>query len=462
MESLGDILRRLPPRTTSAGTGSAGAAEELEPASVCPVCKGMEWVLPRLPVGHPDFGKALPCRCQEQDTQGQRLARLQRYSNLGPLVGITFQDTDPQGRLPDPASQELFRRALEAAQAFAEEPRGWLVLTGPSGSGKTHLAAAIANRCIQRGVPALFVLIPDLLDHLRAAFAPSSDLSYDELFDQVRNTPLLLLDDLGAQASTPWAQEKLYQVLNHRFNAQLPTVVTLAAPLERLDERLRTRLEAPELSRVHSLGWHAAPLFQQIGGMGPEALKLMTFEGFDLRGNGADAQGRASLEAALRAARNFARDPDGWLVLAGEHGCGKTHLAVAIANHRLEQKQPVFFAFVPALLDHLRATFSPESLVTYDQLFEQVKTAPLLILDDLGSESSTPWAEEKLYQIIVHRHNARLPTVITTASAPEGIKPGIGSRLKDPRVAQLIAITAPDYRDQERLRTPRRPTRRHP
>ena len=56
------------------------------------------------------------------------------------------------------------------------------------------------------------------------------------------------------------------------------------------------------------------------------------------------------------------------------------------------------FTFVPDLLDHLRATYSPNSPVQYDQLFEQVKSTPLLILDDLGAETSTPWAKEKLYQ----------------------------------------------------------------
>jgi len=158
---------------------------------------------------------------------------------------------------------------------------------------------------------------------------------------------------------------------------------------------------------------------------------------------------------AFKAARIFARSPEGWLFLTGVHGNGKTHLAMAVAGERLKQGGPVFLAFVPALLDHLRATFSPESRVTYDELFEQVKTAPLLLLDDLGAESSTPWAEDKLYQLIVYRHNLRIPTIITSALDADEIevkKPGIGSRMKDPHVVQEIVITAPDYRDQRRVR----------
>ena len=65
------------------------------------------------------------------------------------------------------------------------------------------------------------------------------------------------------------------------------------------------------------------------------------------------------------------------------------------------------------LMDYLRYTFSPESKVTYDRVFEEVKNAPLLILDDLGTESATPWAQEKLSQLLGHRYVAASPTVVT-------------------------------------------------
>ncbi|NIV30803.1 MAG: ATP-binding protein, partial [Anaerolineae bacterium] len=55
---------------------------------------------------------------------------------------------------------------MAAAQQFAREPSGWLILCGPSGCGKTHLAAAIGNASIEGGRPVFFVVVPDLLDHL--------------------------------------------------------------------------------------------------------------------------------------------------------------------------------------------------------------------------------------------------------------------------------------------------------
>jgi DNA replication protein DnaC len=145
--------------------------------------------------------------------------------------------------------------AYAAARQFAESPDGWLLLKGPYGSGKTHLAVAVALEIMDRyETPVLFMVVPDLLDHLRSTFDPSSGVGYDERFEQVRTAPILVLDDLGTENATPWAREKLYQVFNYRYNERLPIVVTTNAELRpganssktgqsgQIDERIRSRL----------------------------------------------------------------------------------------------------------------------------------------------------------------------------------------------------------------------------
>lgn len=444
MESLKDILKGKPTPTNTSRVDtdiSSGASEE---SSSCPLCRGAGFVYARAPRGHPDFGKALPCQCTRREQERSRLADLERYSNLGPLTRLTFDKLIPRGRRDDPANQERFERVYRAARDFAQESRGWLVLLGPSGCGKTHLAAAIANERLRLGQPALFAVVPDLLDHLRATFSPSSEVSYDELFEKVKKTPLLILDDLGTQSSTPWAKEKLFQILNHRYNSQLPTVVTTNVPLEEMEERLGTRLFDPAISQVYLVEERQEPSLERLDGLELELLRSRTFENFDLRLDLPPLQ-RQNLEQALRLAKGFAESPDGWLSFQGANGCGKTHLAAAIANYRRQAGKPALLVVVAELLDYLRSTFSPESKVTYDELFERVKKAPLLILDDFGKESSTSWAQEKLYQIINYRYNARLATVITTCLALEEIESHISSRMVDPRLATVFNITVPDY-----------------
>lgn len=322
------------------------------------------------------------------------------------------------------------------------------MLTGPSGSGKTHLAAAIANCCLEDNRTVFFIAAPDLLDHLRATFSPNSEMPYDEFFEQVRNTPLLVLDDLGAQSSTPWAREKLDQLLNHRFNNRLPTVIVSILPLEELEERVRTRLETATICRLAPVGRDSPALLTSGWARGFDLQREMTFDNFDWKRRNLPLEQRQNLEAAFRLAHEYARTPEGWLVFQGVNGCGKTHLAAAVVNHRYQNQEPALFIVVPDLLDHLRSTFSPESKQSYDQYFEAVKNTPLLVLDDFGKQTTSPWAKEKLYQLINYRYNARLATMVTTNHSIEEIREiysPIASRFADPKISVLFNITAPNY-----------------
>jgi len=92
--------------------------------------------------------------------------------------------------------------------------------------------------------------------------------------------------------------------------------------------------------------------------------------------------------------------------------------------------------------------FSPTSTVSYDSIFNQVRTAKLLILDDLGTQNATPWAKEKLYQIINYRYESGMPTIITTSEHSKDIDPRILSRMNDKRISRIIPIIVPPYQAQ--------------
>lgn len=417
----------------------------MEPPPACPRCLDVGFLRRDVPVGHPDFGKIVPCACRAEQIADQRRERLRRAAQLGAMERLRFESLLPDGRRPEPASRRRFRAAYEQARRFAAEPDGWLVLLGPNGCGKTHLAAAIVNARLEQGEPAIFCVVPDLLDHLRQTFSPASEVGFDEQFEAVRTTPLLVLDDLGSQASTPWAMEKLFQLLNHRFAAQIPTVVTLSQPLEEVDERLRARLADPQLSLVVQVEEWEPLLLQGLGGLGQGRLREMTFETFEARVHVDHDAANRNLADAVRRARRFAEAPDGWLVLLGLPGRGKTHLAAAIANDRQARGHEAFFVTAPDLLDHLRASFAPDSRVPYDRVFEAVRSAPLLVLDDLGAQSSTPWALEKLFQLLNHRYVEKLPTVVTTNLPLADHDARIRSRMSDQKLCQCFVIDTPPY-----------------
>jgi len=156
-----------------------------------------------------------------------------------------------------------------------------------------------------------------------------------------------------------------------------------------------------------------------------------------------------SIRAAYLASHDFAqRDTGNWLILYGTYGTGKTHLAMAVANHLRERSRTVLLATVPGLLDLLRSGYQRDD---HDEIMRVSQTVDVLILDDLGVENATDWSREKLFQIINHRYNntPNLPIMITTNKPLDTLPPRLTSRMMDIQ-STIIRVEGPDYRIKRR------------
>lgn len=239
MRHIGEIIRDSPWIRINTGEGSTSS----EPETVdCPICRDAGWLRVDAEPGHPNFGRLFPCECLVRKRDQQASEQLRQLSNLDSLSDLTFDTFDP--------SVAGAKEAYETAFAFARNPEGWLFLHGNCGVGKTHLAAAIAHYAIEKNRTGVyFRVVPDLLDQLRATFDPAGGIAYDDRFQQIRNAHLLVLDDLGTEHTTPWAREKLYQLINHRYNEHLPTVITSNQDFRVIEPRVRSRLLDTRLTK---------------------------------------------------------------------------------------------------------------------------------------------------------------------------------------------------------------------
>jgi len=409
-------------------------------------------------------------------------------SHLDRLSHLTFENFEPRGnknaKFMTPQDANSLQTAQETVESFARAPQGWLLIEGGYGCGKTHLAAAIANFAVNMGTPTLFITVPDLLDTLRFAYS-DPETTFEARFEEVRGAALLVLDDFGTQNATAWAQEKLFQIMNYRYINKLPTVITTNLMLDEIESRIRSRLQDEEFVAHVRI---TAPDFRRptetsnpgISMLSLPEMKGMTFKNFETREEevGHDAvtittnekkdrfgnkvrekeithhkvtqEDVKTLRKAVTAAISFAEQPEGWLVLLGDSFCGKTHLAAAIGNYRIDLGGQAILVEVADLLDYMRQTFRPTSDVSFDRRFNEIKTTPMLILDDLKeSGASSVWAEDKLYQILNHRYYAHLPTVITSTLNPESFAinySGLWNKILDATKSQTYLIDMPPYR----------------
>ena len=486
MTGISNVLSKVRANTVSLSEPS----NEVKPLGDpnCPQCAGAGYVRFDVPFGHEKFGKLESCVCRAKDVAASARNRLFALSNLERLGNLSFENFNASGnekaKFMTPQERESLHQAFEVCEEFALSHAGWLLLEGGYGCGKTHLAAAIANNAVSKGVPTLFITVPDLLDSLRFAFN-DPETTFEQRFSEIRTADLLVLDDFGTQNATAWSQEKIFQIMNYRYINKLATVITTNLMLDAFEGRVRSRLQDDELVRHLKI---SAPDYrrpEQTSNPGismltlPE-MKKMTFQNFQTREEEAGKESLATtitekhdkfggihkektvtrvkitmndiqtLSEAFSAAVRFSEEPNGWLVFLGPSFCGKTHLAGAIGNYCIALGGQAMLVEVSTLFDYLRQSFDRSSDVSFDRRFQEIRATPLLILDNLKeSGASTPWAEDKLYSLLNYRYNAHLPTVLTSALSADSFAlsyPNLWNKLLDSSKCQILSINMPSYR----------------
>ncbi len=160
-------------------------------------------------------------KCKAYRAQ-ENLARImQRVGASG--VGGRFLDRTFENFRADVFNQKALQVAVDYAEGYGSDTKDGLLLAGPVGTGKTHLAVAILLRVINRGYDGMFVSTNDMIRELGTSYQQDRT---DEYTQGIMNERLLVLDDLGKEKSTESARTFVYALINHRYEAGLPTIIT--------------------------------------------------------------------------------------------------------------------------------------------------------------------------------------------------------------------------------------------
>jgi DNA replication protein DnaC len=137
-------------------------------------------------------------------------------------------------------------------QKFKAEGIG-LNFNGAYGTGKTHLAAAITIDLINRGIPVIMGTTITLLGKFKEAYDRRE--SESEIIDLYSTIDLLIIDDLGKERVNEWVLEKLYLIINNRYENNLPLVITTNYNIEDLTKRLSTNQNIDTAEAITSRLW---------------------------------------------------------------------------------------------------------------------------------------------------------------------------------------------------------------
>lgn len=180
------------------------------------------------------------CKCQSEEAERkrkeeERRKRIEEFNNRIKLslIGERYKNIRFKGAILTESNRSAFEKCINYAKNMDEVRRQniGLYIYGDNSSGKTYLTACLCNELVWNGARCIYTNLASILNEIRSSY-DGNGMGECTILAQLKNYDFAFIDDLGKEfigrefnaASSKWAEEKLFEVLNARYNAQKPTI----------------------------------------------------------------------------------------------------------------------------------------------------------------------------------------------------------------------------------------------
>ena len=204
-------------------------------ASNCPHCDGYGHIID-------ENGKARPCVCVRNEIIKSGIEEAH--------IPVKFKDSTLDSF--DPYEFILKQRLGQARQYvenYSTDNSKGLFICGTTGTGKTHLAIGILKGLIKRGFDGGFFNVVELLDSIRSSFDPNATAPPRVRLTQELERQIIILDDFGVEKTSTWVVDRLYAIINRRYQDCKTIIITSNIHMDNIAERVERRLT----SRIYDM-----------------------------------------------------------------------------------------------------------------------------------------------------------------------------------------------------------------
>ena len=177
-------------------------------------------------------------RLLKENKEKDKLEKLKRLK-INSLMDKRFENCTFDNFKVTTENYKYKNLALKYATKFKrmrEENIG-LLIYGVPGTGKSYLSFCIANYLLDKSVSVIATTSARILQRLRELSSFGQE-GTDGFLRTLQNVELLIIDDLGAEEINPWAKAKLYEIIDFRYRAEKPLIITTNLDLKTLEQRL--------------------------------------------------------------------------------------------------------------------------------------------------------------------------------------------------------------------------------